>query len=69
MKIIEGVECIKKYRPILAIEITSQNFANIYQLLQEINYTLRTINTQGEWEKDLKRTNDNLIFFIPEEHF
>ena len=51
------------------IEITSQNFADIYQLLQEINYTLRTINTQGEWEKDLKRTNDNLIFFIPEEHF
>ena len=70
LKIIEGgIECIKKYRPILAIEITSQNFANIYQLLQEINYTLRTINTQGEWEKDLKRTNDNLIFFIPEEHF
>ena len=36
LKIIEGgIECIKKYRPILAIEITSQNFANIYQLLQE----------------------------------
>ena len=47
LKIIEGgIKCIKKYRPILAIEITSQNFANIYQLLQEINYTLRTINTR-----------------------